>query len=432
MSDLDFEEDKIPFDNEPIDRRPTKEVKKESRPPKKGSAFGGVSKSLLYVVCAVFAGAFFIMSYLIVDMRNSLLSLESERNSYTMNISSEGGNTSFAATKGMLSTVSISASSTNNGGNAENFFSSAMASRGSGVIMEVNKEKGDAYIVTNFHVVCSLSTLKSYNYCWVLLWDSINPIPATYVGGSNTYDIAVLKITGSEEIKNSACQSVSVGESSKVTFGEEVVAIGNSMARNLRATTGVVAVEEELMGTTSYSMFISHSADVNSGNSGGGLFNANGELIGIVNAKFRDVNESTGELIYDEVIHGMNYAIPSEIAFSVAKNIIRNNGYLLRPALGISLGNNLTYESKYYDVNEEGRGYTTYDLVVTKQTGKFRLGDRLLSMSYEFEGKTKTAELNRLFSLESNIFNLEVGDAVTFKVDGREFTLTIESATKVS
>lgn len=432
MSDLDFEEEKIPFDNEPIDRRPTKEVKKDHKNSKKGSAFGGVSKSLLYVVCAVFVGAFFIMSYLIVDMRNSLSSLESERNSYTMNISSEGGNTSFAATKGMLSTVSISASSTNNGGNAENFFSSAMASRGSGVIMEVNKEKGDAYIVTNFHVVCSLSTLKSYNYCWVLLWDSINPIPATYIGGSNTYDIAVLKITGSEEIKNSACQSVSVGESTKVTFGEEVVAIGNSMARNLRATIGVVAVEEELMGTTSYSMFISHSADVNSGNSGGGLFNANGELIGIVNAKFRDVNESTGELIYDEVIHGMNYAIPSEIAFSVAKNIIRNNGYLLRPALGISLGNNLTYESKYYDVNEEGKGYTTYDLVVTKQTGKFRLGDHLLSMSYEFEGKTKTAELNRLFSLESNIFNLEVGDAVTFKVEGREFTLTIESATKVS
>ena len=432
MSDLDFEEEKIPFDNEPIDRRPTKEVKKDYKNSKKGSAFGGVSKSLLYVVCAVFVGAFFIMSYLIVDMRNSLSSLESERNSYTMNISSEGGNTSFAATKGMLSTVSISASSTNNGGNAENFFSSAMASRGSGVIMEVNKEKGDAYIVTNFHVVYSLSTLKSYNYCWVLLWDSINPIPATYIGGSNTYDIAVLKITGSEEIKNSACQSVSVGESTKVTFGEEVVAIGNSMARNLRATTGVVAVEEELMGTTSYSMFISHSADVNSGNSGGGLFNANGELIGIVNAKFRDVNESTGELIYDEVIHGMNYAIPSEIAFSVAKNIIRNNGYLLRPALGISLGNNLTYESKYYDVNEEGKGYTTYDLVVTKQTGKFRLGDRLLSMSYEFEGKTKTAELNRLFSLESNIFNLEVGDTVTFKVEGREFTLTIESATKVS
>ena len=430
MSDLNWEEEKIPFDTEPIDRRPNREFKKEIRE-NRPKQTGEKSKSILYLLFAGFLCVFFIMAYMLVNMKNDIEGMKSERNNYTMNISSVVGNTSYAATKGMLSTVSISASSTNNG-TAETFFTNAMASRGSGVILDVNKITGDAYIITNFHVVCSLSTLKAYNYMWVMLWDSINPIPAEYIGGSNTYDIAVLKINSSNEIKNSSCTPATIGKSSKVAFGEEVVAIGNSMARNLRATTGVVAVEEELTGSLNYSMYISHSADVNSGNSGGGLYDSTGALIGIVNAKFRDVNETTGELIYNEVIHGMNFAIPSEIAVSVAKNLIRNNGQLLKPTIGIALGNNLSYDAKYYNINENGCGYTTYDLVVTKAAGKFRLGDTLVAMTYEFEGKEVTVELNRLFSLENNIYNLKKGDTVKFAVEGREFEMTIESSTRVS
>ena len=373
------------------------------------------------------------MAFSIVNVNKKIDELKGERANYINNINSEGGTSSYAVAKGMLSTVSVSASSTDNGNSADSFFSSSMASRGSGIILEVNKDTGDAYILTNFHVVCNTGSLKAFNYHWVMLWDSIKPIPATYVGGSYNYDIAVLKIEGSQEIKNSACASATIAESSKVAIGEEVVAIGNSMARNLRITTGVVAVEEELMGNSSYSMYISHSADVNSGNSGGGLFNANGELIGLVNAKFMDVNSSTGDLIYKEVIHGMNYAIPSEIAVSIGKNIIRNNGVLLKPVIGLSLGNTVTYENKNYEIRAtDGFGYTTYDLVVSKATGKFSVGDRLESMTYNFGGKEKTVELNRLFSLESNIFNLDKNSKVTFVVDGDEIEITVGNTTQVT
>ena len=430
MSDLNWEEEKIPFDNEPIDRRPTKEFKKEIKAQKPKSS-GSVSKSVFYIVSVGLLCLVLIVLYLMVGFKNDFADMKSGKNNYTMNISSEVGTMSFAATKGMLSTVSISASSTNNG-TAETFYTNAMASRGSGVILEVNKETGDAYIITNYHVVCSLTTLKAYKYVWVMPWDGIKPIAATYVGGSNTYDIAVLKIEDSAEIKNSACVAATIGNSSKVSFGEGVVAIGNSMARNLGLTTGVVSAEEDLMGSINYNMYIRHSADVNSGNSGGGLYNSSGALIGIVNAKFRDVNDTTGELIYKEVIHGMNFAIPVDIAVSVAKNIIRNGGKLVKPAIGLSLGNNLTYTSKYYSINESGLGYTTYDLVVSKATGKFRYGDKLVAMTYEFEGKTITVELNRLFSLENNIYNLDVGDTIKFAVEGREFEMKIESSTVVS
>lgn len=435
MSDLTWEEDgKIPFDSEPIERNPSREYRREVREKRRGN--GIKINPIWYVFIAVVIGAFAVLSYYIVNMNGEIAELKSERSNYTMNISSSGGNTAYASAKGMLSTVSISASSTNNGGSPETFFSSAMSSRGSGIILEVNKETGDAYIITNYHVVCSASTLKPFNYRWVLLWDSIVPISAVFVGGSSTYDIAVLKIEGSDEIRNSACTGASIGRSSQITVGEAVVAVGNSMARNLRITSGVISKEEDPMGSVPYNMYIEHSADVNSGNSGGGLYDANGELIGIVNAKFRDVNETTGELLYNEVIHGMNYAIPSEIAVSVAKNIIRNNGSLLKPNLGLTLGSNYTYNIKNYVINEDGCGYTTYDLVITKATGKFWVNDKLISMSYEFAGKEVIVELNRQFSLDSNIYNLSKGDKVKFVVERgggqTEFEITIDTTTGVS
>lgn len=436
MSDLDWGEDeKIPFDYEPIERKPAREYNREIKRKQKESATSK-SRNWAYVLAALLFCAFAIMGYALVNVSAQIEKLKSERTNYTMNIASTDGNTSYAAAKGMLSTVSISASTTNNGGTAENFFHDAMASRGSGVILEVNKLTGDAYILTNYHVVCSTATLSAFAYHWVLLWDSVTPIPATYVGGSSQYDVAVLKIEDSMEIMNSTCTAVTIGNSLKLTVGEPVVAIGNSMARNLRITTGVVSVEEELMGTSNYNMYISHSADVNSGNSGGGLYNANGELIGIVNAKFRDVNETSGVLIYREVIHGMNYAIPSEMAVSIAKNIIRNNGTLKKPSIGLVLGNNVSYSNKFYNLTQDGYGYTTYNLYITKSTGSFWTNDKLISVSYEYGGETKTVQLDRLFALESIMYNLDKRSNITFVVErkGAEKTInmTIETVTSVS
>ncbi|MBO4535522.1 MAG: hypothetical protein J5755_06265, partial [Clostridia bacterium] len=107
------------------------------------------------------------------------------------------------------------------------------AAGGSGVIYYLDKEAGDAYIITNYHVVYDADsdvaghisddifvTLYGNHY---LTKDSDNhvtsiyAIPATYVGGSMTYDIAVLKVTGSELLKNSAASQVSVGDSNQIT-----------------------------------------------------------------------------------------------------------------------------------------------------------------------------------------------------------------------
>ena len=378
--------------------------------------------------------------------------------------------TTYATNKGLNSVVSIIAGFTStvqyqNGPLSTDTFETKAYSAGSGVIFRLDKESGDAYIITNYHVVYdhesstqistdinlflygqeiyTINTLDSISIDWKTYYykqlSSSYSIPATYIGGSMQYDIAVLKVTNSEILKKSSACAATFANSNDISVGDKTIAIGNASSMGLSATQGVISVDSEYISMTGADgetactfRVLRTDAAINGGNSGGGLFNSSGEVIGIVNAKFRDVNETTGELIYNEVIHGMNFAIPSEIAVSVAKNLIRNNGQLLKPTIGIALGNNLSYDAKYYNINENGCGYTTYDLVVTKAAGKFRLGDTLVAMTYEFEGKEVTVELNRLFSLENNIYNLNKGDIVKFAVEGREFEMTIESSTRVS
>lgn len=443
MSDLNWDEgmdeedevqEKIPFDLEPIERRPSREYKKQVR--KKTQPLDKSFRAWFYVFMAGVMCVCGVMAFKLVSVNRQVEKMKGERSSYLMNISATDGDVSYATAKGMLSTVSISASYADNCTSAETFFGSGMASRGSGVILEVNKNTGDAYIMTNYHVVCNVNTRNAITYQWVLLWDSINPVRATYVGGSYNYDVAVLKISASEEIKNSTCVSATIGTADNVCLGESVVAIGNSMARNLRVSSGRVAVEEELMGSAPYNMYISHSADVNSGNSGGGLYNSRGELIGIVNAKFKDVSDFDGSLIYNEVIHGMNYAIPANLAESIARNIIRNGGTLLRPSLWLTLGTNVSYTGKNYQITDTGMGYTTYDLVVESATGKFWRNDKLISVTYEYNGRTITAPLNRLFTLACHNFNLDQGSQVKVRVERsgaeKDLTITIDSVTSVS
>lgn len=437
MSDFDMEEEKIPYDTEPIQRnagadyyRYLKEQKKHEKQKKAKS-----KNWLIYAVVAL-GVVVAVLGVSLFSISGKIAKLSKNGADYTMNISTTGGDQAYAVAKGMLSTVCVSASSTNNGADVNAFFSNSMSSRGSGVILELNKDKGDAIIVTNYHVVSNTSTNKVYSYRWVLLWDSVTPIAASYIGGTSKYDIAVLKIENSEEIKNSSCQPATIASSADVCIGEYVCAIGNSRARNLRITTGVVSVEEDLMGSGTYNMYLSHSADVNSGNSGGGLYNSRGELVGIVNAKFRDVNETTGELMYYEVIHGMNYAIPVDIAYNIAKNIIRNDSNPLKPALGLTIGESYSYYDKTFTITDDGLGYTTYSLIITKSVGKFWVNDELLSLTYKSGGKDITVKLDRLFALDSALFNLDQGSEVSFivKRGSSQTTLkvTVDSVASVS
>ena len=210
-------------------------------------------------------------------------------------------------TKTLLSTVTIVA----------DFGKSAGA--GSGVFYSVDKINGDAYVITNYHVVYTkdygvADEISLYLYGMEL---SSYAIPATLVGGSITYDIAVLKIEKNDVIKNSYATPVTFGDSDLVRVFDTVFAVGNAEANGMSATKGMVSVESESLQLEGADESIislrvmRFDAAVNHGNSGGGLYDTDGKLIGIVSAK--DVSAD---------VDNIGYAIPSNLAKLLAENII--------------------------------------------------------------------------------------------------------------
>lgn len=172
----------------------------------------------------------------------------------------------------------------------------ASGSAGSGVIWSLEKYTGTAYIVTNYHVIYGSDLNNNYGlarYIDVYLYGgyvSSRAIPATFCGGDMSLDIAVLKVTDSSVLKISYARAAETAET--VAAGERVYALGNPDAQGFSVTGGVVSVPYETIEVmrADDKVYITlpeirFDAAVNHGNSGGGLFNAEGKLVGIVNAR---------------------------------------------------------------------------------------------------------------------------------------------------
>lgn len=196
----------------------------------------------------------------------------------------------------------------------------------SGVIYQIDRETGNAYIITNFHSVYhkdSVSTGHVSDDIELFLYGQENSeysIPATYVGGSLSSEIAVLKVSASEVLKHSHALAVTFSDSNDVRVFDKVFAMGNPEGLGLSVTGGIVSVENDnlsILGadgkTTIKLRVIRTSAAINEGNSGGGLFTENGKLCGIVVAK------KTGD-----DIDNIAYAIPSNLAKLIANILIEN------------------------------------------------------------------------------------------------------------
>ena len=228
---------------------------------------------------------------------------------------------------------------------------------GSGVIIS-----SDGYILTCAHVVDGASTIT------VTIDDK--DYTATLVGEDTTSDVAVIKIDAT------GLTPATVGDSDSLKVGQSVMAVGNPLGELGGTVTGgmISALNRSvtIQGTSSTNTMslIQMDASVSPGNSGGGLFNMSGELVGIVNAKS---SSSDAE--------GLGFAIPINDAIKVAQELLENGYVTGRPYLGITyLGVEDAQTAAQLGVN----AYGVYVVEVVKggpaERAGLQSGDRIVSI----------------------------------------------------
>ena len=228
---------------------------------------------------------------------------------------------------------------------------------GSGVIIS-----SDGYILTCAHVVSGASQIT------VTIGDT--DYTATVVGEDDTSDVAVLKIDAT------GLTPATVGDSDSLSVGDSVLAVGNPLGElGGTVTSGIVSalnrsVTIQGSSSTNTMSLIQMDASVSPGNSGGGLFNMNGELIGLVNAKS---SSSDAE--------GLGFAIPINDAIQVAQDLLENGYVSGRPYMGITYIA-VTDAQTAAQFNVNAYGVYVVDVVQGGPADKagLKVGDRIVSI----------------------------------------------------
>ena len=187
-------------------------------------------------------------------------------------------------------------------------------STGTGFVMSE-----DGYVISNYHVVEGGKKLQ------VITVDD-ESYDAQLVGFDATNDVALLKIEAT------GLKPVVIGDSDALQVGDRVVAIGNALGElTATLTVGYVSGKDRIVNTDGTAInMLQTDAAINSGNSGGPLFNIYGEVIGITTAKYTG-NSSSGA-----TIEGIGFAIPVNDVFGMIEDL-RDYGYVTGPYMGVSV-----------------------------------------------------------------------------------------------
>lgn len=337
----------------------------------------------------------------------------------------------------------------------------AFTSDGSGVIYSLDKENGDAYIITNCHVVYPSSqisyegatytvsgepTYKAWlygqeglYYDWVsvggfqqelqIFRSEAYAIECSLVGYVMSEDIAVLKVENSDILKNSLASAVTIGDSDKIAVGDEVFLIGNSLGEGIAATTGIVSVESEVVpisnsegDETLQIRAIRTDAAASPGNSGGGMFDKSGRLIGILFAGSSD-----------EDSQNMNDVLPVNRVCAIADSILdaaAESGSSVtsvqKAVLGVTVYSSAV--TQVYD-DETDRLYTHDEVTVSEvsrgsaSSGKLQAGDVLVSVTLN----GKTVDIDHSWQIGEILWQVRLGDTLSLLVerDGGEVSVEL-------
>ena len=312
----------VPVQPEPVYVPPVEEQKKKKKK-KRGGAIVAVALCCSLLGGAVGAGTVIGVNAMLHRTSHSTI-LKGDRENTVLDITQiDTGRLMTAAevyAANVGSTVGITTSITTNFWG----YQTTSAASGSGFIISE-----DGYILTNHHVIEDSSAIT------VALFDGTT-YDAKLIGYDESNDVAILKVEAE------GLSPVVLGDSGNMNVGDTVVAIGNPLGElTFSLTTGVVSAmnREVTLSSTVTMELIQTDCAINSGNSGGALFNMYGEVIGITNAKY---SSSTGEASIDNI----GFAIPINHILPIVESIIEK-GYISKPYIGVSI----------YDVSAEAQAY---------------------------------------------------------------------------
>lgn len=266
--------------------------------------------------------------------------------------------------------------------------SEEMIGQGSGVVIQAG------YVLTNYHVVEDGTNFK-------VLLPSGEYIDAELVGTDSSTDLAVLKVD------SDVLTPARIGSSSDLLVGSTVIAIGNPGGEVLAntVTSGIVSALERTSvnssNTTRQISYIQHDAAINSGNSGGGLFNANGELVGINTLKY-------GGSVFSSVsFEGLGFAIPVDTAYPIAMDLIEH-GKVLRPQMGVTV----------YAVDGPDEAMSNYPpaSLCINSVEQGSPAEAAGLQAYDFITEIDGVRVTNLMELTAQLDQHEAGDTVTLTV----------------
>lgn len=366
-----------------------KKPKKQRKPISRGGIAIALAVTMVFSCGLGFGGGYFANK--VNTSTSGSLNITKTSNSGTTTTASStstANSTSEIVKKTADSVVEISTESVVTGSFAQQY---VQQGAGSGVIISQ-----DGYILTNNHVINGANSVK------VRLRDGTE-YDATIIGSDSDNDIALLKVSAT------GLSPATFGDSNSLAVGDYVVAIGNPLGElGGTVTDGIIsALTRKVTIEDTQMTLLQTNAQVNPGNSGGGLFNANGELVGIVNAK-----QSATE------VEGIAFAIPINNVLDILSDL-KEYGYVTgKVDLGIDFTDITSDETAfYYGVNQTGCYVLSVDSGSNAEKAGVTRGDLVT--------KVNDTDVSSSSDITAALEKAEVGDTVTFTVSRRGTSKTI-------
>ena len=257
----------------------------------------------------------------------------------------------------------------------------------------------DGYVVTNYHVIEKATQVE-------VIPHGGEPMKAKVVGADSSNDVALLKVEGED------MPFVTLGSSDALSVGDQVSAIGNPLGElTATLTVGYISAKDRIVDTDGTVInMLQTDAAINSGNSGGPLFNMNGEVIGITTAKYSG-NSNSGA-----TIEGLGFAIPMDDVVGILTDL-KTYGYVTGAYLGVYV-RDVDSSAQSYGlpagayIEEAIKGYCA-------EAGGIKAGDIIVNLGgYDVDSVTTLTRVLRRFKAGESI-------SVTVYRGGKQVYLTV-------